>query len=123
GRDVSAELLESDHALSQLYSGSLFDYELLRCLKLIPTEYLYFYYSRRRALGNQEAVGTTRGEEVARLNNSLLSSLDRQIQTGKMTEALDIYAAYLNQRSNSYMKLEADRGSAFDNNGEDQDPF
>jgi 6-phospho-beta-glucosidase len=124
GKDVTAKLLENDHALSQLYSGSLFDHELLRCLKLIPTEYLYFYYSRRRALANQRAVGTTRGEEVARLNEDLLSSLEKQIQAGRMTEALDVYAAYLNQRSNSYMKLEADRGSAFDDNEiADQNPF
>ena len=41
-----------------------------------------------------------------------------------MTEALEVYTAYLNQRSNSYMKLEADRGSAFeDNSTPDQDPF
>ena len=124
GRDVTAALLEDDDALAQLYSGGLFDHELLRSLGLIPTEYLYFYYSRRRALANQKAVGTTRGEEVARLNESLLSTLEKHIQSGDMTGALDVYTAYLNQRSNSYMKLEADRGSAFDDNEiADQNPF
>ena len=124
GQDVTAGLLEDDRALSQLYSGSLFDNDLLRCLRLIPTEYLYFYYSRRRALANQQAVGTTRGEEVARLNRALLTSLHKQIQAGSMSEALAAYTAYLNQRSNSYMKLEGDRGSAFGNNEvADQNPF
>ena len=124
GEDVTANLLADDSALTQLYSGRLFDPELLRCLGLIPTEYLYFYYSRSRALANQKAVGTTRGEEVARLNQSLLAALERHIQSGRMTDALAAYTAYLNQRSNSYMKLEADRGSAFDDNAlPDQDPF
>lgn len=124
GQDVTAALLDDDSALAQLYSGSLFDHDLLRCLRLIPTEYLYFYYSRSRCLANQRAVGTTRGEEVARLNESLLSELGKQIRSGKMADALAVYTAYLNQRSNSYMKLEADRGSAFDDNTSlDQDPF
>jgi 6-phospho-beta-glucosidase len=124
GKDVTRTLLDDDNALAQLYSGSLFDHELLRSLGLIPTEYLYFYYSRSRALANQKAVGTTRGEEVARLNLTLLSTLQKDIQSGSMEDALAVYTAYLNQRSNSYMKLEADRGSAFDDNtSPDQNPF
>lgn len=124
GNDVTEALLEDDNALAKLYSGSLFDHQLLRSLRLIPTEYLYFYYSRRRALANQQAVGTTRGEEVARLNESLLATLASEIQSGNVGQALAVYTSYLNQRSNSYMKLEADRGSAFDGCAvPDQDPF
>jgi len=124
GEDVTTNLLQDDNSLAQLYSGSLFDHELLRSLGLLPTEYLYFYYSRRRALANQKAVGTTRGQEVARLNVTLLSTVQKQIQGGDVDEALAVYTAYLNKRSNSYMKLEADRGSAFDDNMVlDQNPF
>lgn len=124
GNDATSALLADDSALEKLYSGSLFDPQLLRSLGLIPTEYLYFYYSRTRALFNQRAVGTTRGEEVARLNETLLSTLAKEIQSGHMNHALEVYTAYLNQRSNSYMKLEADRGSAFDDNVvPEQNPF
>jgi 6-phospho-beta-glucosidase len=102
----------------------LFDHQLLRALELLPTEYLYFYYSRRRALANQHAVGTTRGEEVARLSEHLLSALANHIQAGDPGKALEVYTTYLNQRSNSYMKLEADQGSAFaDDNSLEGDPF
>jgi 6-phospho-beta-glucosidase len=123
GKEVTAALLQDDRALEQLYSGSLFDHQLLRCLGLLPTEYLYFYYSRRRALANQLAVGTTRGEEVARLSERLLSELAKHIQSGSAEDALAVYTTYLNQRSNSYMKLEADRGSAFEGNSLEGDPF
>jgi 6-phospho-beta-glucosidase len=124
GSDVTETLLGDDRTLAQLYSSSLFDHELLRCLKLIPTEYLYFYYSRRRALENQRAAGATRGEEIAHLNDVLLSSLAGHIRAGKPQEALAEYTRYLNQRSNSYMKLEASGGSAFAEKPEaDQDPF
>jgi 6-phospho-beta-glucosidase len=114
GKDVTGSLLEDGRALQQLYSSSLFEPSLLQSLGLIPTEYLYFYYSRRRALANQLAVGATRGEEVARLSEHLLSALAKHIQSGNVSEALAEYTAYLNQRSNSYMKLEADQGSAFE---------
>ena len=61
GEDVTDRLLENDAFLSQLYSVPLFEHDLIRTLHLIPTEYLFFYYSRRRALENQRKQGSTRG--------------------------------------------------------------
>jgi len=124
GTDVTAALLADDSKLATLYSSGLFEPELLRCLKLLPTEYLYFYYCRRRALANQRAAGATRGEEIIRLNETLLATLAKHIGSGDAGAALGVYTAYLNQRSNSYMKLEASGGSAFNEKAiPDQDPF
>lgn len=124
GADVTAALLNDDAALTMLDPSGLFDHALLRCLGLIPTEYLYFYYCRRRALANQRAAGATRGEEIVRLNDTLLSTLAQQVESGDLDGALDTYTAYLNQRSNSYMKLEARGGSAFQEAAiPEQDPF
>ncbi len=124
GADVTAALLEDDSRLAKLYSSGLFEPQLLRCLRLIPTEYLYFYYCRRRALANQRAAGATRGEEIVRLNDSLIAALAKHVQLGDVGAGLKVYTAYLNQRSNSYMKLEARGGSAFNEEViPDQDPF
>jgi len=124
GTDVTADLLQDDAALTKLDSSGLFDRELLRSLKLIPSEYLYFYYSRRRALANQRAAGATRGEEIVQLNATLLTTLAKHIGAGEPELALEVYTAYLNQRSNSYMKLEAHGGSAFSAQAiPGQDPF
>lgn len=124
GKDVLPRILADDRLLDQLYSADLFDHELLRCLQLLPTEYLYFYYCRRRALENQKAAGTTRGEEIARMNNQLFAELSANLRSGRSPEAIRIYTNYLNQRSGSYMKLEASAGSAFDrSNMLDEDPF
>jgi 6-phospho-beta-glucosidase len=124
GRDVLPELLQNDTMLDALYQASLFDHELLRCLELLPTEYLYFYYCRTRALANQKIAKTTRGEEVTRLNDSLLGEMATHLQAGDDAETLSTYVAYLNRRSGSYMKLEATAGSAFDEGTElDEDPF
>jgi len=124
GEDVTARLLASDEALTSLYHAKLFDFDLIRSLRLIPTEYLFFYYSRRRALANQVAAGATRGEEILQLNSDLFGQLSACIAGGRPEEALAIYVDYLNQRSGSYMKLEASAGSAFDkSHALTEDPF
>jgi 6-phospho-beta-glucosidase len=114
GNDVTPRIFADDAILRSLYSTNLFDPSLIRSLALIPTEYLFFYYARRRALENQRAAGVTRGEEIARMNESLFSELSADLQSRTPGRALETYENYLKQRSGSYMKLEADAGSAFD---------
>jgi len=113
GEDVTARILASDAVLRSLYSTNLFDPSLIRNLGLIPTEYLFFYYARSRALENQRTARATRGEEIARMNESLFSELTADLQSRKPIQALQTYETYLKQRSGSYMKLEANAGSAF----------
>ena len=124
GEDVTAKLLADDEALASLYQARLFDFELLRSLQLIPTEYLFFYYSRSRALANQRSAGATRGEEIAKLNEDLFQRIAKAIGEDRSEEALAIYVDYLNQRSGSYMQLEASAGTAFDtSHALTEDPF
>lgn len=124
GEDVTDRILSSDEALRSLYQAELFDFELLRSLKLIPTEYLFFYYSRRMALANQFTAGATRGEEIGKLNEDLFRQLGSAIAVGHTGEALTTYVDYLNQRSGSYMQLETKAGTAFDKSHSlTEDPF
>ncbi len=124
GEDVTARCLADDAFLDQLYSAPLFDHDLIRTLGLIPTEYLFFYYSRRRALENQLRSGATRGEEIARLNTGLLGTLARHLAAGDGRAAIQAYVDYLNTRSGSYMKLEGSGGSALAGGPAPQeDPF
>jgi len=108
GEDVTDRLLADDDFLSQLYSVPLFEHDLIRTLRLIPTEYLFFYYSRRRALENQRKQGSTRGAEIEVLNEKLISSLARLLREGDSGAAIATYVDYLNTRSGSYMKLEGE---------------
>jgi len=114
GEDVTERVLSSDAVLSKLYSAPLFDFEMIRTLRLIPTEYLFFYYSRSRAHRNQLELGSSRGTEVDTLNRSLIQALSAHLSTGDSERAIEVYTAYLNRRSGSYMRLEASAGSAFD---------
>jgi 6-phospho-beta-glucosidase len=123
GEDVTQRVLEDDAILSQLYSAPLFDHDLIRGLRLIPTEYLFFYYSRRRALENQRKQGTTRGEQIAQMNEGLAHRLMQKFADDDEAGALKTYIDYLNLRSGSYMKLEGEGKSAFDQKVVTEDPF
>lgn len=114
GEDVTERVLASNAILSKLYSAPLFDFDMIRTLRLIPTEYLFFYYSRSRAHRNQLKQGSSRGAEVDTLNRALIRSLSDRLDAGDGEGAVAEYAAYLNRRSGSYMRLEASAGSAFD---------
>ncbi|HLX46625.1 MAG TPA: hypothetical protein VKR43_24420, partial [Bryobacteraceae bacterium] len=119
GEDITDRLLNDPALLRTLYPAGLFDPALIQTLRLIPTEYLFFYYSQRTAYRNQQKAGASRGEELARLNTRLFEDL------GALTdsEALEAYRAYLQQRNASYMKLEGQAGSAFSAAENEPDPF
>lgn len=124
GHDVTETVLADDHMLAQLYPTPMFDHELIRSLKLIPTEYLYFYYSRGRALANQRAHRSTRGIEVGRLNKELFRRLGRLLADGDSQGALRAYTSYLNARSGTYMLLESSSEDSLRQDvGSDEDPF
>jgi 6-phospho-beta-glucosidase len=109
GEDITERLLDDTSLLRSLYPASLFDPTLLQALRLIPTEYLFFYYSQRKAYRNQLSAGASRGEELQRMNRGLFEHLGAQTDS----EALATYTSYLQQRNASYMKLEGLGGSAF----------
>jgi len=119
GKDVTARLLSDQAALRRLYHADLFEPALIQTLGLIPSEYLFFYYSQRKAHANQERAGATRGSEIERMNNELFVLLREQSPQA----AVVTYRRYLAQRNASYMKLEGEGGSAFDPVLEEKDPF
>jgi 6-phospho-beta-glucosidase len=123
GEDVTERLLADDELLRRLYPAPLFDPELLRELRLIPTEYVYFYYNQRTALRNELAAGATRGEELAALNREVMAELEACVRANNVPGAIRVYRAYLNRRNSSYMHLEGSGKSAFEEAEVDWDPF
>jgi 6-phospho-beta-glucosidase len=117
--DVTARLLGDETALRELYHADLFDPLLIRTLGLIPSEYLFFYYSQRKAYRNQLSAGASRGEELVRLNTELFT----QLYSEAPREALNTYRRYLMQRNASYLRLEAEAGTAFRALENEPDPF
>ena len=119
GEDITSRLLDNPDLLRSLYPADLFEPALIQILRLIPTEYLFFYYSQRKAYRNQVKAGASRGEELVRLNKELFAELS----AGTDAEMLEAYTLYLRRRNASYMKLEGDGGSAFQGAAHQPDPF
>jgi 6-phospho-beta-glucosidase len=119
GEEITDRLLDDTTLLRSLYPAGLFDPALIQVLRLIPTEYLFFYYSQRKAYRNQLSAGASRGEELQRMNSGLFERLGAQTDT----EALATYTSYLQQRNASYMKLEGLGGSAFTTVENEPNPF
>lgn len=117
--DVTEKLLRNPDLLRTLYSAELFEPTLIQTLRLIPTEYLFFYYGQREAYENQLKAGATRGEELERMNAALF----HQLESEDDARALETYREYLMQRNASYMKLEAEAGSAFETHRKQEEPF
>ena len=105
GEPQMARLWEDDARLAAAYRGPLFEPERLRALRLLPTEYLYYYYRPEVALANLQQAGTSRGRVVAALTDALFADLARGV-----ADPIARYQQYLAARDGSYMQLES--GSA-----------
>ena len=90
--------------LLSAYRSPLFEAERLQALKLLPTEYLYYYYRPEVALANMKRAGSSRGQQVARLTAALFADLGQLAPTEP--QALQRYQRYLAERDGSYMTIE-----------------
>src|SRR6185503_1358929 len=66
---------QDDAKLRSAYRAPLFEPERLRELKLLPTEYLYYYYRPDHALANMKRAGSSRGQAVAKLTEEFFQDL------------------------------------------------
>ena len=104
GRDLLQDLMASDEALERAYPIPLFSKSLLRTLGLLPTEYLFYYYSTGEALRRTLASGNTRGGLIQELESGLMRSV---AEAGRDERGiLEAYDFYLASRNASYMAIE-----------------
>jgi 6-phospho-beta-glucosidase len=85
-----------------VYKVPLFDSVSLRELRLLPTEYVYYYDQPTRAFDNVRRAGRGRGQAIAELTAVLFESLE-----APGADVLAVYNSYLRTRSASYMQIEA----------------
>lgn len=88
--------------LDRLYRAPLFPRELLLQLRLLPTEYCYYYYRPADAYENLRRSGQTRGLVIQQLNAQLFDALAQGTE-----DAVVVYERYLAARDAGYMQLES----------------
>ena len=116
GEEVLEQLLSDQQFLQEVQEFSMFDADLLRTLKLLPNEYLYYYYHREKALDNILKAGGTRGQTIENINLQMMKELQEIDIDAQPEEALQIFLYYMEARENSYMSIET--GSAIANQAE-----
>lgn len=105
GKNVLPRLIESDVAYERT-DMRYFDKAYLLRKQLIPNEYLYYYYSRERALENINGASETRGEQIERLNKAMTAELAERDIVNDFNGCLKIFDKYYGMRENSYMASE-----------------
>jgi 6-phospho-beta-glucosidase len=106
--DHLPRLLAQPEKVAHLYHVPLFDPQELAELRLLPTEYVYFYLHPEAALARLRQAGTTRGESVAAQEQELMSTL--AASDADAAAMLRLYEDYLARRNATYFRLET--GSA-----------
>jgi 6-phospho-beta-glucosidase len=112
GQERMGELLARFEEL-QLFDHhfAAFDPDLIRRVGAIPTEYVYYYYDARRYLDGVARAGASRGEDVLRLNDELLTAIGRAFAAGDVHAAWSAYANLLGVRRDTYMRTDTDGDS------------
>jgi 6-phospho-beta-glucosidase len=97
-------LWEDAARLAAVYRTPLFEAERLRALRLLPTEYVYYYYRPEVALAHLRRAGTSRGAVVSALTDALFVDLAK---AGRALDTVRRYQQYLAARDAGYMQLES----------------
>ena len=94
------ELQHFDHRFAA------FDPALVRRLRAIPTEYVYYYYEPRRYVEGVAQAGTSRGQDVMRLNEELLGGVAKAFANGDVEDAWSTYSMLMGVRHDTYMRTD-----------------
>lgn len=96
------ELQRFDHRFAP------FDPALVRRLRAVPTEYVYYYYDPLRYVEGVARAGTSRGQDVVRLNEELLGSIARAFASGDLEAAWATYSMLMGVRRDTYMRTDTE---------------
>lgn len=100
GEDRLPALLQDPDFIQSCHMR-LFDAALRERLSMFLNEYLHYYYYRDEVLATLQSKEETRGEQVERLNQTLLEELK---EAGDPQAALLVHTKVMAARSTTYMK-------------------
>ncbi len=111
GVDYLPQLIDMIRARGGM-PGLPFSAGFIASLGMIPNEYLFYYYHGRQSVDNLLGSGSTRGQQLAALNDAFFDRLAWLSDEGDTAGMLAAHQAYLRERGESYMVRET--GSTHD---------
>jgi 6-phospho-beta-glucosidase len=107
GQERMGELLARFEDLQRFdHRFAAFDPALIRRVGAIPTEYVYYFYDGRRYLDEVARAGSSRGQDVLRLNAELLAGLRQAFVDSSVDTAWSVYDTLLGVRRDTYMQTD-----------------
>lgn len=102
GEPQMERLWREPERLSRIYRNPLFALDFLRELRLLPTEYVYYYYRSADAYANVVRTGTSRARVIQELNDQLFADL-----ADRPPDPVGAYERYIAARDAGYMQIES----------------
>jgi 6-phospho-beta-glucosidase len=109
GRERIGELLDRFEELQRFdhrFAG--FDPALVRRVGAVPAEYVYYFYDPDRYVRGVARAGTSRGQDVLRLNTELLGGIAQAFADGDVHAAWSAYDTLMGVRRDTYMRTDTD---------------
>lgn len=107
GKEILSELVNDEIFLDSMQEFKTMDPETIRSSKMLPNEYLYYYYHREKALEHILNSENTRGEAIEKINQQMMKELSGMDINADPEEALQTFLYYMQVRENSYMSVES----------------
>ena len=115
GQDRLGELLDRFEELQAFdHRFAAFDPALVRRVGALPTEYVFYYYDPERYLRGVATARTSRGQDILRLNEEMLTALGKAFADGDVHDAWAAYAQLLGVRRDTYMRTDMEGASGQD---------
>jgi 6-phospho-beta-glucosidase len=89
--------------------GLPFEADFIINLRMIPNEYLFYYYYANQAIQNILKAGESRGEKVARMSKIMFTQLKELYDLDNLDGMRKAHQDFLDERGNSYMVNETGR--------------
>jgi 6-phospho-beta-glucosidase len=109
GRERIGELISRFDELRHYdHRFAAFDPAQVRLAGAVPAEYVYYYYDPARYVREVARAGTSRGQDVLRLNDELLAALSAAFARDDLEAAWSAYDTLMGVRSDTYMRTDTD---------------
>jgi 6-phospho-beta-glucosidase len=111
GEERIGELLGRFEELQRFdHRFAAFDPAMVRRVGAIPTEYVYYFYDGRRYVDEVARAGSSRGQDVLRLNTELFAAVAKAFGDG-VEAAWSAYEMLLGVRRDTYMRTDTEGAS------------
>ncbi len=112
GKELLPELLKDDEFIGKVKEFSMFEPDVIRTMRHLPNEYLYYFFYRNKANQNVQGSQKARGRAVMENNIEMFKALSQMDPETQIEEMLQTYLRFMYNRESTYMVNETKQALA-----------